>query len=56
VSRSAIETALLAVVDATRAYLPPDGIDEQECMNRILEATDNTEISPIILEIENARS
>lgn len=47
-----IEQALLAVVDATRAYLPPDGTDEQTCINRILEATDNPEISPIILRLE----
>lgn len=50
-----IQEALLAVVDATRAYLPPDGIDEQECISRILQATDNAEISPIILEIGNER-
>lgn len=47
--------ALLAVVEATRAYLPPDGIDAQECLNRIIGATDNPEINPIIREIENGR-
>lgn len=48
--------ALLAVVNATRAYLPPDGIDAQECINRIITATDNQTITPLILEIENGRS
>jgi hypothetical protein len=46
--------ALMAVVNATRAYLPPDGIDAQECLNRILGATDNATINPIIFEIERA--
>lgn len=49
----ALEGALLAVVHATRAYLPPDGIDAQECINRILAATDNKKITPLIMEIEN---
>lgn len=44
--------ALLAVVAATRAYLPPDGIDAQECINRILAATENPRINPIIREME----
>lgn len=48
--------AVLAVVAATRAYLPPDGISEQECINRILAATDNPSINPIIREAEDARS
>lgn len=45
--------AVLAVVEATRAHLPPGGIDAQECLNRIIDATDNPEINPIISEIEN---
>jgi hypothetical protein len=49
---SAVADALLAVVEATRAYLPPDGISAQECLNRILSATDNPTINPIIREIE----
>ena len=53
---AAMSRALVAVVNATRAYLPPDGIDAQECLNRILAATDNPEINPIIAEIENGRS
>ena len=52
---SKVERALLAVVEATRAYLPPDGIDAQECLNRILAATDNPVIAPIIAEIEARR-
>ena len=48
-----LEDALVAVVEATRAYLPPDGIDAQECLNRILEATDNPTINPVIFEIED---
>lgn len=48
--------ALIAVVEATRAYLPPDGISAQECINRVLAATDNPAITPIILEAENGRS
>lgn len=46
--------ALLAVVNATRAYLPPDGIDAQECLNRILAVTDNPEINPIIAQLTEA--
>lgn len=38
-------TALDAVVAATGAYLPPDGIDKDECINRILQATDNPRIN-----------
>lgn len=55
-SHNQLAAALLAVVDATRDYLPPDGISEQECISRILEATDNPLINPVISEIENGRS
>ena len=47
-----IAEALMGVVNATRAYLPPDGIDEKTCINRILEATDNPEMARIIQRIE----
>ena len=47
--------AVLVVVAATRAYLPPDGIDAQECLNRVIGATDNPKINPFILEAENGR-
>lgn len=53
---AALVEAILAVVNATRAYLPPDGIDAKECISRILEATDNPTINPIILEAENGRN
>ena len=51
-----LEEVLLAVVNAVRDYLPPDGIDAQECLNRIIGATDNPTINPIIAEIENGRA
>jgi hypothetical protein len=47
-----LRAAVLAVVAATRAYLPPDGIDAKECINRILEATDNPAINPFIAATE----
>ena len=51
-----LEAAILAVIHATRAYLPPDGITVQECISLILGATDNSVINPIIKEIENGRA
>jgi hypothetical protein len=36
--------ALLAIVDAARAYLPPDGIGKDAFIARVLEATDNPRI------------
>jgi hypothetical protein len=36
--------ALLEVIDAARAYLPPDGIDKDAFIARVLEATDNPRI------------
>lgn len=51
-----LEDALREVVEATRAYLPPDGIDAQECLNRIIGATDNSAINPIIQEIDRGHS
>ena len=47
-----LEAAVYAVVEATRAYLSHDGIGAQECLNRILGATDNPTINPIIAEID----
>jgi hypothetical protein len=49
----AVDRALLAVVDAVRAYLPPDGIGKDEFINRVIGATDNPEINPLIEELEN---
>jgi hypothetical protein len=51
-----LQEFVLAVVGATRAYLPPDGIDAQGCINRILQATDNPTINPIIERAEHGRS
>jgi hypothetical protein len=36
--------ALLAIIDAARAYLPPDGIGKDEVIARVIEATDNPRI------------
>jgi hypothetical protein len=36
--------ALLTIIDAARAYLPPDGFDKDEFITRVLEATDNPKI------------
>ena len=51
---SVLQDAVIGVVSATRAYLPPDGISPHECINRVLEATDNLVINPIIEAIEAA--
>lgn len=36
--------ALEAVIDATSSYLPPDGISKDECISRVLQASDNAEV------------
>jgi hypothetical protein len=36
--------ALRAIIDAARAYLPPDGIGKDAFIARVLEATDNLRI------------
>jgi hypothetical protein len=36
--------ALVAIVDAARAYLPPDGIGKDAFITRVLEAVDNPRI------------
>jgi hypothetical protein len=36
--------ALLAIIDAARAYLPPDGIGKDAFIARVLAATDNPKI------------
>lgn len=48
----ALEAAVLAVVEATRDYLPPDGITALDCINRVLLATDNPEIYPFVRDAE----
>ena len=47
-----LEHAIMFTVDATRAYLPPDGISAKDCLSMIIGATDNPEINPIIADIE----
>jgi hypothetical protein len=37
--------ALLAIIDAARAHLPPDGMDKDEFIMRVLEAIDNPRIN-----------
>jgi hypothetical protein len=44
--------ALKAVIDATRAYLPPDGIPQDELINRVLAATDNPRINAALIAAE----
>lgn len=51
-----IERALQAVIAATRAYLPPDGITAQEHLSRILAATDNPEINADLSKVEAGRA
>ena len=40
------------VTAATSDYLPPDEIDAQECLSRILAATDNAEVVKLLGEVE----
>ena len=54
--RDPARDALLAVVNAVRAYLPPDGISAAELIDRVIGATDNPDINPIIREYENGCS
>jgi Mg-chelatase subunit ChlI len=51
-----VSKALLAVVDAVRDRIIPDGISDEEFFTRVLAATDNPEITPCIRELENGRS
>ena len=36
--------ALVAIIDAARAYLPPDGIGKDAFITKVLEAVDNPTI------------
>jgi len=45
-----IRASLQAVIDATCAYLPPDGISKDEFINRVLGATDNPAINAAMAE------
>lgn len=51
-----LREALMTVLGAVRDYLPPDGISQQDCLNRVIAAVDSPQINPVIRSIENARS
>ena len=40
--------AVAAVIDATRDYLPPDGITKDEFISRVIAATDNARVVEIM--------
>ena len=40
--------ALFAIIDAARAYLPPDGIGKDAFITKVLEAIDNPKIIAIL--------
>lgn len=40
--------AVAAVIDATRDYLPPDGITKDEFISRVISATDNARLAEIM--------
>lgn len=52
-SHQKLVEALEAVISATQAYLPPDGISAKECISRILSATDNPTINAILSEAKS---
>jgi hypothetical protein len=37
--------AILKIIEAARAYLPPDGFDKDEFNTRVLDATDNPRVN-----------
>ena len=39
-----LHRALEGVIDATASYLPPDGISKDDCINRVLAASDNADV------------
>lgn len=41
-------SAVAAVIDATRDYLPPGGITKEEFINRVIAATDNARMAEIM--------
>lgn len=45
--------AVLVTIKATNAHLPPGGISERECINRILGAVANAEVAAAIREGTN---
>lgn len=46
----ALSDAIREVISATCDYLPPDGISAQECVSRVLGATDNPTINAVMAE------
>ncbi len=40
--------AVAAVINATRDYLPPDGITKEEFISRVIAATDNARMAEIM--------
>lgn len=49
---AAMEAALLGILNAVRAYLPPDGIPIQACLRSVIYEVDNPSINPILARIE----
>jgi hypothetical protein len=49
-----LEEAILAICAAIDEYVPPDGIDANECISRIFNATDNPKINPVIFSARAA--
>lgn len=45
--------AVAAVIGAVRDYLPPDGIKQDEFINRVIAATDNPQIVAALQQIES---
>ncbi len=43
-----LHEAVAAVIDATRDYLPPDGITKDEFISRVIAATDNARMAEIM--------
>jgi hypothetical protein len=41
--------ALVTIIEASRAYLPSDGIDKEAFIARVLEATDNPPIIAVLV-------
>jgi hypothetical protein len=54
--RDEARAALMPVVDAVRAFLPPDGISADEFISRVIAATDNPTVNPVIARLEHGRS
>jgi hypothetical protein len=47
-----LATALMEVLAAVRAHLPPDGISVSHFVERVVEAVDNPDINPMIAVLE----